>query len=313
MYDFHSHFIPNEVLDWVNSNKTALQVKREKRDSKKFELLSVGSWTIELKDSLVDLSRYLEERNQMGIQHSLVSPARQLFLYEFPEEITRELVQVYNQAMAEMARKYPERITALATLTFTCPDRAAQELRQSMEMGLRGAIIGPGASPYMLSDEFYRPFWQEANDRGAIIFIHPLSCEDPRLKRRLMPNLIGVLWETTVYFTDLLLSGLVDRYPKLKILVAHGGGFLPYQINRLNKGYENTQLVSGSINDYPAEYLRRFWYDTVLLNEPSLKCLLELVGEERIVPGSDFPLDLSSWPPVGVGDSGAKLLLAKLP
>ncbi len=311
MYDFHSHFIPSEVLDWVTDNRNALHVKREMRDPKKFEFLSVGSWTLELKDSLVDASRYLEERSQAGIRHSLVTPARQLFLYEFPEAITKELVQVYNKGLADWARKHPEHITAMATLTFTSPEQAAMELKQAMSMGLRGAIIGPGASPHMLSDEFYRPFWEEADRQKAIVFIHPLSCEDPRLKRRLMPNLIGVLWETTVYFTDLLLSGLTDKYPNVKMLIAHGGGFLPYQINRVDKGYENTPLVSGSIADYPSEYLKRFWYDTVLLNETSLKALTELVGEERIVPGSDYPLDLSSWPPAGVGDAGAKLLLER--
>lgn len=91
-------------------------------------------------------------------------------------------------------------------------------------------------------------------------------------------------------------SGLVDKYPNIKILFAHGGGFLPYQIGRLNKGYDQWELVSSKLKALPSEYLKRFWYDTVLWNQESLDFLVKTVGEDSVVPGSDFPFDLSVWP-----------------
>jgi aminocarboxymuconate-semialdehyde decarboxylase len=188
--------------------------------------------------------------------------------------------------------------------------KAASELKTAMGLGLKGAIIGPGLSNVMLTNEFFIPLWEEANYLKAIIFIHPLLSEDPRLQRRMMPNLIGVPWETTVCATDLLLSGLLDRYPDVKILLAHGGGFLPYQIGRLNKGYEKWPTVSTSLQAPPIEYLRRFWFDTVLWNDASLQYLIEIVGEERVVPGSDFPFDLCAWPPAYFNDSGVQSLLS---
>ena len=94
-----------------------------------------------------------------------------------------------------------------------------------MNNGLKGAIIGPGASQLLLSDEAFTPFWETADRRKAIIFIHPLLSEDPRLRRRMLPNLIGVPWETTICAADLLLSGFTDRFRNVKILLAHGGGF----------------------------------------------------------------------------------------
>ena len=99
-----------------------------------------------------------------------------------------------------------------------------------MNIGLKGAIIGPGLGRHMLSDSLFQPFFEEANRLKAILFIHPLLSEDPRLKRRMMPNLIGVPWETTVCATDLLLSGMVDKYPNIKILFAHGGDSFPIKL-----------------------------------------------------------------------------------
>jgi aminocarboxymuconate-semialdehyde decarboxylase len=125
----------------------------------------------------------------------------------------------------------------------------------------------------------------------------------------MMPNLIGVPWETTVCAADLLLSGLIDRYPNVKILFAHGGGFLPYQIGRLDKGYEQWKLVSINLQGPPSEYLKRFWYDTVLRNKESLEFLSNTVGVDRVVPGSDYPFDLSVWRPDKKYKEGVKTLL----
>ena len=189
------------------------------------------------------------------------------------------------------------------------PVKAAEVLQEAMSMGLKGAIIGPGIGQHMLSDSFFQPFFEEANRLNAVIFIHPLLCEDPRLKRRMMPNLIGVPWETTVCATDVLLSGMIDQYPNVKILFAHGGGFLPYQIGRLDKGYEQWDLVSSNLQAPPSDYLKRFWYDSVLWNQDSLDFLIKTVGEDRVVAGSDYPFDLCVWPPKEISDKGAHTLL----
>jgi aminocarboxymuconate-semialdehyde decarboxylase len=242
---------------------------------------------------------YLAEQEKAGVTHSLLSPIPQLFMYDFPEEITTDISTVYNHSLAKWSKSTPQKLSALSTVPLTNPVKAAQVLPDAMDLGLKGVIIGPGLSDHMLSDEFFIPFFEEANRLKAIVFIHPLLCEDPRLKRRMMPNLIGVPWETTVCATDLLLSMLVDKHPNVKIIFAHGGGFLPYQIGRLNKGYEQWELVSSKLQAKPSEYLKRFWYDSVLWNQESLDFLIQTVGEDRVVPGSDYPFDLSVWPPVG--------------
>jgi predicted TIM-barrel fold metal-dependent hydrolase len=310
MYDMHSHFIPPDVLLWLKDHQQIVHAKWEKKEPDQAEFLTVNNkWGFALKEAFINPALYLQEQEKAGVSHSLVSPIPQLFMYDFPEEITKEISSVYNRALAHWVSEHSERISALATIPLNHPVQAAYELRHAMEIGLKGAIIGPGLAHAMLTDEFFAPFWEEADSQRAIIFIHPLLAEDPRLKKRKMPNLIGVPWETTVCATDLLLSGLLDKYPQVKILLAHGGGFLPYQIGRLDKGYEKWDTVSSTLQAHPIDYLRRFWFDTVLWNEESLSFLCKVVGEERIVPGSDFPFDLCAWPPALSQSKGVHSLL----
>ena len=309
MYDFHTHFIPENVLTWLRDNKELVNAKWINKGEGKSPFLVVNDkWGFELKDSFIDRQLYQSKQAEAKILHSVVSPIPQLFMYEFTEEITSEISSVYNQSLADWVNS-SNNLSALATVPLNAPDKAAQMLNEAMSLGLKGAIIGPGLEDYMLSDDYFTPFFEEANRLKSIIFIHPLLSEDRRLKRRMLPNLIGVPWETTVCAADLVLSGLIDKYPHVKILFAHGGGFLPYQIGRLDKGYEQWDLVSSNLTAPPSEYLKRFWYDNVLWNEESVNYLIKCVGEDRVVPGSDFPFDLSVWPPKLNSLKGAETLL----
>jgi len=310
LYDFHTHFIPSDVLAWLKDNQRKVNAKWVKKEENKNDFLIVNEkWGFELKQAFIDGNQFLTDQEKAGVTHSVISPIPQLFMYDFPDEITTEISSVYNRSLAEWSNSAPERLSALGTVPLTNPLKAAEVLKDAMEMGLKGVIIGPGLENQMLSDEFFRPFFEEANRLKAIVFIHPLLCEDPRLKRRMMPNLIGVPWETTVCAADFLLSGLIDQFPNVKILFAHGGGFLPYQIGRLDKGFEQWSSVSSKLKDKPSEYLKRFWYDTVLWNQDSLDFLIKTVGENRVVPGSDYPFDLSVWPPTGKQELAVRSLL----
>jgi aminocarboxymuconate-semialdehyde decarboxylase len=310
MYDFHTHFIPSDVQTWLKENKSTVNAEWVKKENNKEDFLVINQkWGFELKKTFTNFDLYMRDQEKANVAHSMVSPIPQLFLYDFPVEVTTEISRVYNSSLANLAMKTPEKLSALGTVPLAHPDKAAQVLNEAMNGGLKGAIIGPGIGQNMLSDSFFQPFFEEANRLKAILFIHPLLCEDPRLKRRMMPNLIGVPWETTVCASDILLSGMIDRYPNIKILFAHGGGFLPYQIGRLDKGYEQWGMVSSNLQAPPSEYIKRFWYDTVLWNQESVDFLVKTVGEGRVVAGSDYPFDLSVWPPKEISEKGANSLL----
>lgn len=312
MYDLHTHFIPENVLSWLKDNKEAVHAQWIHKEENKDPFLVVNEkWGFELKKSFIDSKLYMAQQAEANVSHSVVSPIPQLFMYDFPVEITCEISEVYNHSLAEWTASSPTTLSALGTVPLNNPDKAAQMLQQAMNLGLKGVIIGPGLADHMLSDDFFTPFFEEANRLKSILFIHPLLCEDPRLKRRMLPNLIGVPWETTICAADILLSGLIDKYPDVKILFAHGGGFLPYQIGRIDKGFDQWNLVSSNLKAHPSEYLKRFWYDNVLWNEDSVDFLIKCVGEDRVVPGSDFPFDLSVWPPKLSSHKGVESLLLR--
>ncbi|OES44744.1 amidohydrolase family protein [Domibacillus iocasae] len=309
MHDFHTHFIPEEVLTWLKEQKNSVGAEWSNLNHNKTFLTVNGKWGFELKDSFTDYQRYKEEQEKAGVTHPVISPVPQLFLYELPTDVTKELVTVYNQSLAELVHANKGELSAFATVSLSSPELAAAQLREAMRNGLKGAIIGPNAEGRMLTDPYFYSFFEEADRLQAILFIHPLLCEDPRLKKRKMPNLIGVPWETTICATDLLLGGMLDKYPKIKFLLAHGGGFLPYQIGRLNKGYMQWPDVSSVLEEAPEEYLKRFWFDSVLWHPQALEFLLQTVGEERVVPGSDFPFDLCVWPPESSATKGSDFLI----
>jgi aminocarboxymuconate-semialdehyde decarboxylase len=310
MYDVHTHFIPPEVVRWLQENRASVNANWIKKDPNKAEFLSVnGNWEFELKEAFVNPLLYLEEQGKQGVVHSLISPIPQLFLYDFSVEITTELASVYNNGLAHWVQKNQSRLSGLATLPMNDPETAAGELERAMDLGLKGAIIASSWSGHLLSEEQFTPFWEAANRRKAVIFVHPLLCADPRLSKRMMPNLIGVPWETTVCAADLLLSGMLERYPHAKVLLAHGGGFLPYQVGRLSKGYEKWGGAFTHLEQSPHEQIRRFWYDTVLWNSDGLEYLIDLVGEDRVVPGTDYPFDLCEWPPAIDGTKGFQSLM----
>ncbi|MBX5466178.1 MAG: amidohydrolase [Firmicutes bacterium] len=312
MYDVHTHFVPAPVMEWVRAEAATIRAVFERRDPTKAEFLVVnGKWGFELKPTFIDAEGYLQAQAAAGVTYALVSPIPQLFAYEFEPAVTEALASVYNQALVEWVAQHPDRLGALATVPLNAPERAATLLEAALDRGLLGAIVAPGIGSRTLTDASFLPLWEVADQRRAILFIHPLLNEDPRVQRRMMPNLIGVPWETTLAATDLILAGYLDRFPRVRILLAHGGGFLPYQVGRLTQGYEKWSPVRAVLQAPPEAYLQRLWYDGILWDQRSLALLAAVVGEDRVLPGSDFPFDLSVWPPRVGSDAGARQFLGR--
>ncbi|RSL29474.1 amidohydrolase [Salibacterium salarium] len=310
MFDFHTHFIPEDVINWIDDNKTAINATRIEKNPKKEKFLSINEkWAFELKQDFINADLYMKKQQEAAISHSIISPVPQLFLYDFDSDITKEIATVYNNALVSWQRENPEQLSGLATVSLNHPEQAAKDLRDGMNKGLKGAIIGPGVHGKTLSDPFFTPFWEEAQHLKAIIFIHPLLSEDPRLHHHMMPNLVGVPWETTIAATDILLSGMLDTYDQVKILLAHGGGFFPYQIGRLNQGYHQWPHVAENLRKEPSAYVSDFWYDTVLMHPETHRYLNNTAGSDKLVSGSDFPFDLCSWPPLQTSETAAHSLL----
>ncbi|MFK4997198.1 amidohydrolase family protein [Bacillus sp. N9] len=147
----------------------------DKKESAINEFLIVNEkWGFELKPTFIDLSLYEEEQGKAGVTHSVISPIPQLFMYDAELSLTNELSQVYNTALSQITESSPDTFSALGTVPLQHPEQAAMMLQDVMLSGLKGVIIGPGLPGHMLSDDFFKPFFEEANKLKAIVFIHPL-------------------------------------------------------------------------------------------------------------------------------------------
>ena len=309
LVDCHAHVIPPMLLAWLREHAAVVGARWEQR-ADGTEILSIGGrWPFPLKPVFSDLRAFLDEQTAAGVVCSLISPVPQLFLYDAEAGVAAEFAHLYNHAVVAWCRQAPGRLLGLATVPLQDPAQAATELAWAMGQGLSGAILGPGCAGRLLSDAMFTPFWEEADRLGAIVFLHPLLSTDPRLGRPQVPNIIGVPWETTVAAVDLIFGGILDRYPKVRILLAHGGGYLPYQLGRFEQGYAVWPQLRSQLQDRPHAYLRRFWYDTVLWRSEAIAFLRSVVGADRIVPGSDYPFDLSVWPPSAEVTEGVQTLL----
>jgi len=224
--------------------------------------------------------------------------------YGLDRDLATQVIDVQNQGLAEFCAAHADRFAAFATVALQFPDLAASQLERAMRtMGLRGAAIGGSVAGYELADPKFDPFWAKAEALGAVVFIHPQGSAAGTFSSRLRGNgALGVmLWnpvETTVALTHLIFEGTLDRFPRLTICAAHGGGYLPSYMNRSDRACQvfPDQCQPGVPRRPPSEYLKRLYYDSIVFTPEALRHLVAEVGAGQVVLGTDYPYPWVSQP-----------------
>ena len=211
------------------------------------------------------------------------------------------LARLVNDAMAEAARRHPDRFVVLATLPMQNPAAAVNEVNRAVtELSCRGIYLGTNVRGKELTDASFLPVFERIHALGVPIFLHPLNVIGAeRLANYHLHNLLGNPFDTTVAAANLIFSGHLDRFPKLNICLPHAGGALPYLIGRLNHGWKVREECR-ALKKSPSSYLRRFTYDTISHAPESLDYLIKLVGADRVMLGSDYCFDMGYERPVEV-------------
>ncbi|CAA9247782.1 MAG: 2-amino-3-carboxymuconate-6-semialdehyde decarboxylase [uncultured Acetobacteraceae bacterium] len=218
------------------------------------------------------------------------------FWYGRDRDLAAQIVKVQNEKLAELCAAHPDRFAAFASLTLQAPDLAVQELETAVRrQGLKGAAIGGMVNGVEFSDPKFHPVWAKAEELGAVLFIHPQGV--PELSRRLggngwLTNAIGNPLETTIALSHLIFEGTLDRFPGLKIIAAHGGGYLPSYADRS----DHACLVGPAgcnpnitLKKKPTEYLKQLYFDSLVFSPEAIRHLAAQVGPDQIVLGSDYP------------------------
>jgi aminocarboxymuconate-semialdehyde decarboxylase len=211
------------------------------------------------------------------------------------------LARIVNDAMAEANRAHPDRFVFLATLPMQDPEAAIKEVDRAVtELGCRGIYLGTNVRGKELTDPALVPVFERVHALNMPVFLHPLNVIGAqRLTSYYLHNLLGNPFDTAVAAANIIFSGLLDRFPKLQICLPHAGGAFPYLIGRLNHGWKVRQECK-ALKKPPASYLRRFTYDTISHAPESLDYLINLVGADRVMMGSDYCFDMGYDRPVKV-------------
>src|SRR3989475_610576 len=239
---------------------------------------------------------------EQGIDTAVFGPLMDIAGYSLPPAQGAAWSRLQNEALAAALDEAPGEHRGLATVPLQDAVAAATELRVAVrDLGLSGAMIDPNALGRPLGDAAFDPFWKAAADLEAPVVLHPYLLEAvERFGRHYLHNLVGYPFETTLAAASLILGGTLDRFPELAVVLVHGGGFLPYHIGRFDRAHRTRPEARVDDAGLPSHYLRRFLYDTLVQRPDALRYLVQLVGHDRVMLGSDHPFWLGDPDPLRV-------------
>lgn len=295
--DTHAHIIVPEILrEAVPHEEWRPRVIWENgKQFVEYNSKRIGSATREF----VQVEKILSEMDRSGVDAVLLCPWVSLVRYDASPAESLTACQVQNDALSWLVKKYPQKIAALGLVPLQDVPLAVKELERLMKAGLKGVEIGTHVNGIYPGDARFRPFWEACESLGAFVFIHPVEGGGrAELRDYYMWNVIGNPLETTVAAGHLILSGVMDAYPRLKIMLAHGGGALPYLHGRLDRGFKQRPEINKVISRPPTEYLKQFYFDTITHDPLVLKSLVDFAGADHILLGSDYPFDMGNENPV---------------
>jgi aminocarboxymuconate-semialdehyde decarboxylase len=253
-----------------------------------------------IRDALRDPEKKIRDMEEKRLTLSLLSSTPFAFFYQVENDLALALAQFQNDRLSDMVKKYPGHFAAMATLPLQAPGEALKELERAVrKLGLCGVEIGSHVGKRELGDEAFWPIYEALEDLGTPIFIHPHHVAGlDRLLDFYLNNLIGNPLDTTIAAANLIFSGTLERYPGLKIILAHAGGQFPYIIGRMEHGYQVRPECREKVHQPPMAFLKNFYFDIITHNPDALRYLIALVGSDHVLLGSDYPYDMGDPDPV---------------
>lgn len=230
------------------------------------------------------------------------------YRYDLEPALTLDIARACNEEIGAMMRDHPDRFTGLATVPMQDIDMAVNEMEFAMsKQNYRGVTINDHVNGLTFDEPLFYPFWEAAEALGAVVFFHQCgpTLVKARTSRYALPNSIGNLVDRAVTFGTLVFGGIMDRYPDLKICLGHAGGYSAFGAARMDKTWRAADMevpefadAKSTLKRPPSEYLSRFYYDSCTYTESTLRFLIDAVGIDRVVLGTDYPAPMVQEDPV---------------
>ncbi len=298
--DMHAHYVPPKVLERLEQDPAGFGVHLEEAAAGgRCAHFNYGLTIRPFFPRLLDLEERWAEMERQGVDRQILSVWADLFGYGMPAAEGARWHRLLNEHLCEVAQQHPQRLSMLASVPLQDAERAARELEYGVrQCGAVGGVIAASLDGTNLGEAPLDPFWAAAVELDVPLFIHPTQpTPAPRTGRFDLNVSVQYIYDSTVTVGSLVLSGVLDRFPTLVVILAHGGGFFPYQIGRFDRLYRNLKppIVPANL---PSAYLRRFFYDTILHHPAALRYLCDLVGSDRLLLGTDYPFPVDDRAPL---------------
>ena len=256
---------------------------------------------------LTDPAERLKDMDATGIDVQAISPAPFHYNYSYEAGFARETAVVVNNRIAEICGQHPDRFVGLCTVPLQNAEIAVAELERSVkDLGMRGVEISTNVNGTDLTRAGLESFFAKVEELGVMIFMHPIGTSyKERMSEHYFRNTIGHPLESALAVGHLVFDGYLEKYPDLKVCVAHGGGYVPAYSGRFDHPWERRDDCRVNISKPPSHYVKKLYFDTVVFTDHQLRYLVDTWGADHIVMGTDYPYDMAEPDPVGFVDSTA--------
>jgi aminocarboxymuconate-semialdehyde decarboxylase len=249
----------------------------------------------------VDIDGILAAQDEAGVDRVLLCPWVPLLYYDAEPDEGLSRARIQNDALAGLVGDHPERVAALGALPLQDPELAAAELHTLMDAGvLRGVEVAASVRGVFLGDDRFEPFWETAEETGALVFIHPTTrgFDSPAFQDYYLWNTVANPLETATTAAHMVVAGVMERHPELRVLLAHGGGALLAVRGRIRHAHGFQPQAGSRLREPPEDSIRRFHFDTLTHDEVLLRALIDYAGADHVLLGSDYPFDMGDARPV---------------
>jgi aminocarboxymuconate-semialdehyde decarboxylase len=297
--DIHTHFIPRDCFDMVDAAGRTFGPTVALDDQGREVVVADGVSLGPVLDVLTDMHARIDDMDRLSVDMHVMSINPSSLFHGLETEAAIALYRRYNDRMAEAVELYPDRLVGLATLPVQDVDAAISELDRAVkELHLGGIQLGSNIHGQNLDERRLWPLYQRLTDLDVPVLLHPYYVAAPeRMSRYWLINLIGNPFDSTIAVGSLIFGGVLEDFPDLRIVVAHGGGAAPYIAGRWQRGYEAFDACR-SIPKSPLTYLRQLYFDSLAHSAPSRALLVDVASADHVMLGSDYPFSMGDSDPV---------------